>query len=308
MLDRNSRIAVASRSFSQHPVLRRELCEAFDDVVLNEVGVSLAGEALVEFLAEAEGAIIALERVDGALLDQLPKFRVISKYGVGLDSIDVAEVESRGIRLGWTPGVNALSVAELTVANMIDLLHRVPEATALVRAGGWRQIRGSQLSGKTVGIIGCGHVGKEVVRLLTPFRCKILVHDIVDYAAFYEEHGVEAVSLGELLEISDVVSLHVPLDESTRGMIGEDELTLMKPTAILINNARGGLVDEDIVRERLAEGKLAGAAFDVLEIEPPVSLPFADAGENIMVTPHIGGSTEEAVLAMGRAAIRGLME
>ena len=298
------RVAVTSRSFSRHPALIAELRSRYSDVRLNE-GDALSGSALVEFLRGHDAAIVALERIDGELLSAVPELKVISKYGVGLDGIDIDALEQRGVMLGWSPGVNRVSVAELTVGAMISLLHRVPEASRDVAAGNWRQIRGRQLGDRTVGIIGCGHVGKEVARLCRAFGSRVLVYDIRDYAEFYAEHSIVPVGLDRLLEESDVVTMHVPLDRSTRNMLDASKVGRIRPGAVFINTARGGIVDEGAIKSRLIDGSLAGAAFDVFAAEPALD-PELVALPTVLVTPHIGGSTEEAVLAMGRAAIDGL--
>jgi D-3-phosphoglycerate dehydrogenase len=301
------RVAVASRSFSRHPVLRAELAARFPGATFNDAGVSLTGDALVSFLRGHERAIVALERIDEAILAALPELRVVSKYGVGLDMMDLDAMEQRGVALGWTSGVNRRSVAELALSMAIALLHRVPEGVSLVHDGRWQQIAGRQLTGRTVGIIGCGHVGQDLTRLLAPFGCRVLAFDKVDYADFYRAHHVEAVALDRLLADADVVTLHLPLDRSTRGFLSAERLRAMRPGAVLINTARGGLVDEAAVIARLDSGDLAGAAFDVLNAEPPGECALL-THPKVLVTPHIGGSTEEAVLAMGRAAIKGLDE
>lgn len=292
-------IAVTSRSFSRHPVLREELLARHHEVRFNDGGSSLRGDELVEFLQGCEQAIVALEPIDDALLERLPDLRVISKVGVGLDTIDVAAVERRGIRLAWSPGTNSRSVTELALALAISALRHVPQAADELRRGGWNQPKGTLLTGKTVGIVGYGHAGRDLASLLGPFGCRILAADVrpVD--------DVEQVLLDELLAEADVVSLHLTLDDSTRGLLDRRRLDLMKPTAVLVNTARGGLVDEDALAELLRAGRLAAAAFDVFALEPPgdsalLGLP------NFLGTPHIGGSTEEAILAMGRAAIDGL--
>jgi D-3-phosphoglycerate dehydrogenase len=298
-------VGVASRSFSRHPVLRAELQRRYPAVRFNDAGVSLQGDDLVQFLSGCGKAIIAMERVDARLLEALPDLRVISKYGVGLDGLDLDAIEARGVTLGWTGGVNRRSVAELVVAYAIALLHGVPAASDEVRRGVWKQFLGRQLSGRTVGVIGCGHVGKEVCILMRAFQCRLLAHDIVEYGDFYREHAVEAVALDDLLARADVVTLHVPLDGSTRQMLSRERLARLQPGAVVINCARGGLVDEQAVADLIREQRIAGAAFDVLATEPPVSCDLATL-PNVIVSPHIGGSTEEAVLAMGRAAIDGL--
>jgi D-3-phosphoglycerate dehydrogenase len=298
-------IAVASRSFSKHPILRAELLERYDDVRFNDEGLSLSGDALIEFLRGRSKAITALERLDESLFASLPELRVVGKYGVGIDMIDLDAMERHGVLLGWEKGVNRRSVAELVIAAAINLLHLVPGANAEVRDGRWRQVVGRQLTGRVVGIVGCGHIGKELVGLLKPFDCRILVNDIRDQAHYYDQQGLTEVSLDQLLAEAEVVTLHLPLDDSTRGILSAARIASIRPGAVLINMARGGLVDEGALREALVSGALAGAAFDVFHDEPPSDRALLGL-PNFVATPHIGGSSEEAILAMGRAAIRGL--
>jgi D-3-phosphoglycerate dehydrogenase len=296
---------VASRSFAGNPILRAEVTAKYPNVSFTESASVLEGDALIAMLRGHDSAIVGLERVDDRVLAAVPELRVISKYGVGLDAIDIDAVARRGIRLGWTGGVNRRSVSELTLAFAIALLHRMPEGDAVLRRGGWSKLVGRELTGKTVGIIGCGFVGQDLVKLLAPFGCRILANDIRDYAEFYRQHGVAPVALPELLEASDVVTLHVPLDATTRGLIGAAELARMRPGTVLINAARGGLVDEPALADALERGHLAGAACDVFQMEPDAN-PRLVALPTFLGTPHIGGSSQEAQLAMGRAAIEGL--
>ena len=298
-------VAVTSRTFSRHAVLRGELQERYPDVTFNEDGVALAGAALVDFLKGHRKAITALERLDGTVFSAVPELEVVSKFGVGLDSIDLNDMAAHGVRLGWTGGVNRRSVSELVIAFAISLLRHVPQANAGVRAGTWHKHVGRQLSDRTVGIIGCGHIGKDLAVLMRAFGCSVLVYDILDFPEFYAEHGVRPVGLEELLKEADIVTLHAPLDEGTRGMLSAERLELMKADAVLINAARGGLVDETALKAMLREGRLAAAAFDVFAMEPSEDTELLNL-PNFLATPHIGGSAEEAVLAMGRAAITGL--
>ena len=300
-------VGVCSRSFSANPVLRAELLARYKNVKFNDAGRSLAGDSLVEFLADCDKAITALETVDASVLGRLPRLKVIGKYGVGLDMIDKVAMHHLGKRLGWTGGVNKRSVSELVIAFAISLLRHVPVVNQEVRSGVWRQTAGGLLTGRVVGVVGCGHVGKDLVKLLRAFDCTVLAHDILDFPDFYRDHQVMPTSLEELLHRSDVVSLHVPLDDSTQGMISAQRLALMKPDAVLINLARGGLVDEAALKHMLQNRQVLAAAFDVFAQEPPqdtelLSLP------NFLATPHIGGSAREAILAMGRSAIAGLDE
>ena len=300
-----TRVAVTSRSFSRHPVLRRELLERYPDAGFNDDGLKLTGEALLAFLSGAEKAITALEIMDAPVFQALPDLNVVSKYGVGFDMIDLDAMTDAGVKLGWTGGTNKRSVSELVISFAVQLLRHTPRAGREVLDGTWRQHIGRQLSDSTVGIIGCGFVGKDLAVLLRAFGCKVLAHDILDFPDFYAEHGVETVGLEALLQQSDVVTLHLPIDDSTRDMLSAERLALMKPDAILINTARGGLIDEEALKAALQEDRLAGAALDVFVMEPPEDRELLEL-PNFIVTPHLGGSAEEAILAMGRAAIDGL--
>jgi len=299
------RVAVASRSFSRNPALRAELSARYPHVTFSQSASILDGDELVALLRGHDRAIVGLERITDDVLSRVPELTTVSKYGVGLDGLDLEALARRGIKLGWIGGVNRRSVAELTLSFAIALLHRVPETAFALHGGHWRTLVGRQLTGRTVGIVGCGFVGQDLVSLLAPFGCRILAHDIRDHPDFYHAHGVTAVALPDLLQQSDVVTLHVPLDASTAGMIGAAELALMRPGALIINAARGGLIDEDALTDALERGHLAGAACDVFTIEPDAH-PRLLGLPTFLGTPHIGGSTEEAQLAMGRAAIEGL--
>ena len=298
-------VAVCSRSFSQNPILRSELLARYQQVTFNDAGLQLNGETLVEFLRGHNKAIIGLELIDEQLLVRLPELQVISKYGVGLNMIDIQAMRNHRKRLGWTGGVNRRSVSELVISFAISMLRHVPAAHREVLSGTWRQHVGSYLTGRTVGIVGCGNIGKDLVSLLRAFDTPILAHDILDFPDFYAVHNVEAVGLEELLSRSDIVTLHVPLDDSTRGILDARRLAMLKPSAVLINLARGELVDEMALKQMLMEKRLAAAAFDVFAVEPPQDQELL-ALPNFLVTPHIGGSAHEAILAMGRAAIDGL--
>lgn len=306
-MNTTDKIAVCSRSFSQNPVLRAELLARYQHVKFNDAGLQLKGDSLIEFLAGHDKAITALETIDEAILSRLPQLKVIGKYGVGLDMIDMGAMRRHGKRIGWTGGVNRRSVSELVISFAIAMLRHVPAANREVRTGTWRQHIGGHLSGRTVGIVGCGHVGKDLAQILRAFGCPLLVHDIRVFPEFYATHQIEAVGLDELLARSDVVTLHVPLDDSTRGMLDARRLALLKSDAVLINVARGGLVDELTLKRMLQEKRLAAAAFDVFNSEPPADNELLML-PNFLATPHIGGSAREAILAMGRAAISGLDE
>lgn len=298
-------IAVASRSFSRHATLREELLQGYSEVRFNDESVALRDSTLIEFARGRRKLITALERIDERILAALPEMEVISKFGVGTDMLDLNALVRHGIRLGWTGGVNKRSVTELVIAFMIALLRHVRLAGQEMNEGTWRTLKGRQLSDRTVGIIGCGHVGKDLTAILRTFGCRVLAHDILDFPEFYAAHQVEPVGLEELLSHADIVTLHVPLDDTTRNMLTHERLALLRPDALLINTARGGLVDEVALKAMLMDRRLAGAGFDVFATEPPEDLELLRL-PNFLATPHLGGSSEEAILAMGRAAIEGL--
>lgn len=304
-MNSEDRVAVCSRSFSRNSILRAELLARYSNVTFNDAGIQLEGDRLIDFLRGHNKAIIALEIIDEPVLASLPELKVISKYGVGLDMIDMSAIRRFGKFLGWTGGVNRRSVSELVIAFAISMLRHIPAANREILSGVWRQHVGGYLSGKVVGIIGCGHIGKDLIGLLKSFDCNILVNDIKDQSTYYAENNISAVSLHDLLSRADVVTLHVPLDSGTQNILSSENLALLKSTAILINTARGGLVDEVALKDMLIHGRLAAAAFDVFTIEPPTDHELLSLA-NFLATPHIGGSANEAILAMGRSAIDGL--
>jgi len=299
-------VAVASHSFPKSQTLRQELLARYPGSTFNETGRPLGRDALIAFLRGHAKAITGLETLDEAVFDALPDLRVVSKYGVGLDMIDLEAARRHGVAIRWTPGVNRQAVAELTIGFMIALCRSIVPLALNVREGVWRQPGGGrQLSSAVIGVLGCGHVGQQVARLCRAFGATVLAHDVRAYDEFYREYGVQPVAFSALLEQSDIVTVHVPLDASTRGLIGAHELSSMKRAAYLVNTARGGIVDESAVAAALVERRLAGAAFDVFTAEPPVNRELLRA-PNFIGTPHIGAGTHEAVLASGRAAIAGL--
>jgi len=303
-MNTTDRVAVCSRSFSNNSVLRAELSDKYKNIKFNDSGEKFDRELLVSFLRGHDKAITGLEEMDGFVLSHLPELKVISKYGVGLDMIDIEALRKYDVKLGWSGGVNSRSVAELVLSFAIALLRHVPISHKELQNGMWHQHIGSYLTGRTVGIIGCGNIGKDLVKLLQPFECSILVNDIQNYDDFYIKYNIESMEKEELLARAEVVTLHIPLNYSTKNMINGERLALMKPGAVIINTARGGLIDEFALKERLMGGHIA-AGLDVFSIEPPHDQELLEL-PNLLVTPHIGGSSNEAILAMGKAAIDGL--
>ena len=302
MKKHKTRIKVTSRSFSGHPVLKQELLELFPNSVFNTDGPPTGIPNIAEFLKDADGVILGLEEMDRHVLQQLENVKIIAKYGVGLDNLDVSSAEELGITIGWTGGVNKRSASEQALGFMLGLSRNLFFSSFPLKNGKWEKEGGAFLTEKTVGIIGCGHIGTDLIYLLQPFNCQILICDILDKSGVVDTYGATQVLQDELLAEADVISLHVPLTELTQGMVNEEFLQKIKPTAHLINNSRGPVVEQQALKNALQQNIIAGAALDVFESEPPDDLEFLDL-PNLMVTPHIGGSANEAILAMGRSAI-----
>ena len=248
--------------------------------------------------------------IDGPLMDECPKLKVIAKHGAGVDNIDLNGATARGIVVANVPGGNADAVAEGAVALMLAALRRVPEVHALVAGGRYSarwDLHYGQLWQKTLGLVGIGNIGARVARICARgFNMKVLAFDPSLTEAEIAERGGEKVDdLHRLLAAADAVSLHVPLTESTFHMIGRAEFAAMKPTAILVNTARGPLVDENALAEALAERRIAGAGIDVFEAEPPAADNPLLKAPNIVLSPHTAGSTVEAAryLAVASAEI-----
>jgi phosphoglycerate dehydrogenase-like enzyme len=301
------KVVVTPPAFCKSEKLKSKLSSLFPNTVYNEKNDYLSESELIEFLKGADAAIIGRDPVTKAILEALPQLKVISKYGVGLDNLDISSIKEKGVELAVTAGTNKRSVAELTLSFMLGLCHRTFIGAERIKRGEWIREGGHDLSGKTIGIIGCGNVGKEVVQLLKPFGCVILVCDIDDRSEFCRDQGVTESSFESLIEKSDIVTLHVPLTDLTRDMIDEAVLQKMQANAYLINTSRGPVVNPSALHKALVSGEISGAALDVFCSEPPGDMEFLQL-PNLMVTPHIGGNSVEAVEAMGQAAIDNLAE
>jgi glyoxylate reductase len=250
-------------------------------------------------LADAEGLLCMLtERVDGQLLAAAPRLRAIANYAVGYDNIDIVAAAERGVAVGVTPDVLSDATADLAFALLLAAARRLPEAIAAVAAGQWRTWEatrwlGVDVHGATLGIVGLGRIGRAVARRAEGFGMTVL--------------ATRATPLEELLGRSDFVSLHCPLSEQTRHLIDERALGLMKPSAILVNTARGGIVDQAALARALREGTIAGAALDVTDPEPPAADDPLLGAPNLIVVPHVGSATLSARSAMTELAVENLL-
>ena len=231
------------------------------------------------------------------------RLKMIAIRSAGFEGSDLKAATEKGVVVTYNPGTNASSVADMAIGLMLALSKQIAKKDREMRKGIYVREGGEDLFQKTVGIIGLGNIGKRVAMRLQGFEVKVIVNDIVDYPDFKKKYNISSCSKEELLQKADYVTLHVPLDDSTRLMIGEERLKLMKPTAYLINTARGEVVDEQALYQALSAGKIAGAGLDVYKVEPPTFRPLIEL-ENVVCTPHCAGGSREASYAMAMETVK----
>lgn len=284
--------------------LLRPLIDDGHELVLLSQTQARQEDTLIAAVADASAVIAGVEPWTRRAIESAPRLKVIARTGVGYDAIDLAAATERGVLVTTTPGANHHSVAEAAVGLIVAALRRFPFADRQMRTTGWNpRPYGVELRGKTVGVVGTGLIGKEVVRRLQGWDVQILVSDIVRDLEFAARYGARYVELPELFAQADVVTLHAPLLPATRHLVSETVLRSMKPTAYLVNTARGPLVDEAALARALQEGWIAGAALDVFEVEPlPSNSPLLGL-QNVILTQHIAGVTWESMQAMTAMAV-----
>ncbi len=274
------------------------LIPLIEDAAFTIVEIPDSGEPRFgEEMASASGLIVrSATRVDRDLLAAAPELRVVGRAGVGVDNIDLEAATERGVAVMNAPAGNTIAAAELTMALILSVARKVAEADRTIREGRWERSRlqGVELRGRTLGVVGAGRIGGAVAERCQAFGMKVVVHD--PYLPPERLAGIEfpVVGLAQLLETADVVTIHVPLTDETKGMIGRGELGTMKESAFLVNVSRGGIIDETALAEALAAGEIGGAGLDVYEHEPlETGSPLLTA-PNLVLTPHLGASTAEA--------------
>lgn len=301
-------IGICSTSF----VKNKQLCDlARKHLPSNQLkfGTSqlMTGKDLAIFLTDCEAALIGSEKIDGALLDQCKKLKIISKYGVGLDNIDLEACKKLGIQVCHSPGINAAGVAEHTLALILNLLHNVNLTHEKLKSGNWLKDGGVMLRGKTCQIVGSGNVGKRIAILLKTLGAQVLLTDILDMYDFAQNLGAEIINYESGVEKADLISYHVPLTEKTRFMFNKNMFRHLKKQPWIVNTSRGDVICEDDLIFALENQLIKGAALDVFHKEPLNHHKFA-AIDRIILTPHIAGNSLETVLETGNAALTPLIE
>jgi len=301
---KDCKILVTPTSYgSQDPELKTELEKLVGEVVYNNTGKPLNSDQLKELLVDVDGYIAGLDEIDASAFDSAPILKVVSRYGVGYNNVDLNAASKNGVIVTNTPGANAIAVAELTIALILNMLRPIIPAVQRTKQGEWPRYKGFSLVGKTVGLLGLGAIGKETAKRLTGFGCRVMAYDLYPDEKFAAEYGIEMSILDVILPAADVISLHLPGTAETREIVNAEFIEKMKPGAWLVNTARGDLINEKALVDAIVKGKLSGAALDVYSEEPPPSSSPIFGHDQIIATPHMGAHADSATNAMGRMAM-----
>lgn len=299
------RLLVTPTSYGKNdPRLKTQLEELVGEVVYNPTGKPLTSAEVAQLLPGVDGYIAGLDSIDAHALKAADRLKVISRYGVGVDNVDLDAARDKRIVVTNTPGANSVSVAELALGLILALARHIPAAVQAVHQGKWPRYPGVTLEGKTIGIVGLGAIGKQLARRLSGFDCTVLAFDPYADADFAKGNQIELTSLEELIEKSDFISLHLPLLPETRGIVNDSFLNSMKEGSFLINTSRGEVVDEAALLKALQSGHLRGAGLDAFTAEPPDPDNPLLALSQVIATPHLGAQTDGATSNMGWMALK----
>jgi len=302
------KILITPRSFGKTDSHAFELLqEARLEVVMNNSGGILNENQLIELIADCDGVILGVDPLTANVIANAPKLKAIAKYGVGIDNIDLAACEARGIHISRTVGANAEAVADYAFALMLAVARQIVPIDAKCRQSDWSKTTSLDVFGKTLGLIGLGAIGRGMAARGSGFGMKILAHD-----PFWDNDVAKSMNISratpeQIYTEADFISLHVPLTDQTRSMIGATQIQMMKPSAIIINTARGGIIDEDALLTALQQGRIYGAGIDAFEQEPPTN-PAWYALPNIVIGSHCAASTVGATEQMSRMAAQNLIK
>ncbi len=302
---KNCRLLVTPTSYGKNDLrLKTDLEKQVGEVIYNPTGKPLTSAEVARLLPGIDGYIAGLDGIDSSALNAADRLRVISRYGVGVDNVDLSAAREKGIIVTNTPGANSVSVAELALGLILALARQIPEAVDAVHHGKWPRYAGISLEGKTIGILGLGAIGKQLARRLCGFDCRILAYDPYADENFARDNHVELTSMESVIERADFISLHLPLLPETRNLVNRTFLNRMKAGSYLVNTSRGEVVDESALLDALQSGHLKGAGLDAFSVEPPdpdnplLRLP------QVIATPHLGAQTDGATSNMGWFAMR----
>ena len=286
------------------PRLKSDLETQVQKVTYIPTGKPLSSPEVADLLPGVDGFIAGLDAIDRAALVKADRLKVISRYGVGVDNVDLEACKEKGVVVTNTPGANSVSVAELALALMLALARQIPEAVQNVQQGKWPRFSGISLEGKTIGILGLGAIGKQLARRLAGFDCRIVAYDPFADAHYAQENGITLAEMDDVIAEAHFLSLHLPLTPETKGMVNANFLSKMKKGSYLVNTARGEVVDETALLRALESGHLRGAGLDAFVVEPPdPANPLLNLPQ-VIATPHLGAQTDGATSNMGWFAMR----
>ena len=301
------KILVTPRTFGKaDPVPIEMLREAGCEIISNPYGRLLTEEEMSELIQDVDGVIVGLDPLNASVISKAQRLKAISKYGVGVNNIDLDYASERGIIVANTPGANSLAVAELAIGLIFAVARRICTSDRNIRQGRWQQYPGLQIKGKTIGLIGTGQIGRHTGELARGLGMEVICYDLYPDEEWAESIGAKYVALQEIITDSDFISIHIPLTDDTYHLISSSELDQMKPSAVIINTARGGIIDEEALYEALKDGEITGAGLDVFEAEPLTDSKLLEL-DNVVLTSHIGAHTRESTENMGRLAAANLL-
>jgi len=301
------KVLVTATSFKAgNPALKR-LQEFADEIVLNPKGKPLTEDELLPLVRDCDGYIAGLDFITAKVLSQCKKLKVISRYGVGVDRVDLEAAKAYGIKVCNTPGANTNAVADLAFGLILGVARKLPALDNQTRGGEWVRSTGTEIYQKTLGILGLGAIGKAVAKRALGFDMNILAYDPYLDGPYAKANNIKPASFDDIIREADVLSLHLPLLDETKNLISADVMRKMKPGAIIVNTARGGLIDEDAAYELLKSGHLGGLGLDAYAQEPPEHSPLFEL-ENTVFTPHTASHTREAVKNMSDMSVQNLIE
>lgn len=300
------RVLVTPTSFDkpENAAARALLETAFDEIIYNDLHVPLKGDEIIKRLQGCDAYIAGVDYITKDVIDNMPaSLKVISRYGAGVDRVDVPACTAKGIKVTNTPGANATAVCELAFSLMLCAARNIPQLHKAVEDSQWPRSQGIELAGKTLGIVGMGAIGKRLAIRAKAFEMDVVAYDPYFDKCFADKNGIRQADIDELLKTADFVSLHVPLTNETKYMINAKRIASMKPGAVIINTARGGLIDEAAAAEAIKSGKLGGMGLDAFEQEPLLDSPLKGL-PHVIFTPHTGAHTAEAVANMGMMSVQ----
>lgn len=308
MKNKTNKISICSRTFFKNKTLKNLFASKIRNVIFNKSSKTLYGKELVNFIKNSEIIIVGLETLNKKILSQASNLKIVIKYGVGLDKIDLPELKKRKIKLIHFPGFNKRSVAELVLGYMLEKSRNLSFHFNNTVKKKWETLSGVNLSKKIIGIIGYGNVGQDLCKILSPFRCTILINDLKNKSTFKRKKNIQFVSKKQIFKQSDFISIHIPYNKKNKNLINYKFLKLMKSESTLINTSRGGIVDEKDLKTFLKKHQSISAYFDVLLNEPILDKNKLISLKNFHLTPHIGGSTNESIINGGKLCLKALLK